>query len=495
MNIKKALNKILLCSASAAIALSSYAYAFPASGGLVNNTASPKPEAEAMSKIETAPQISIYVDGKKIIFDTDVRLENDRTIVPMRAIFEALGTEVTWDEVNLSAIATTYGATVAITADEDVMKKNAGEIKLDTPARMFDDRMFVPVRAISEAFDCYVSWDEPSQTVLIDSRPNPMHDTSVTDESEYPNYNGIFNDISIFDKEQTEFFGMELLNISDEQGSQYADIINSFADAAHGANIYNLIAPTAAEFYAASDYKTHYTPAIHKIYSQLNDSVTGINAVGELMKHLDENIYFRTDHHWTQRGAYYAYKAFAEAIGEQIDPCDTFDKQVIDDYNGSLIRFTAGTPGADLLKMSPDILELYNPKVSYRGRSYNDMEMTDYIKPMNIISPQYNNYSCFIEGDYPLVVFDTDIKNGRKLVIVKESYGNTFSTWAVNNFETVYVVDYRKFNTYGGHSEYSAPFKISEFKELTGFTDLIILSYPISVTGSFEVDALTKMAQ
>ncbi len=441
------------------------------------------------------PDITVYVNGIKIDFDTDIRTESDRTLVPMRAIFEALGASVDWNESTYTATAVMDSVSISLTVDDSIMQKDSEEIILDVPARMFGDRTLVPIRAISEAFDSFVDWDEATQTVFVDSSENPMYKTVVTDDYRYPNYDGMFNSISVFNKGQNDYFGMELLSISDAQGARYADIINSFAAAVPTARVYNIIAPTSAEFYAKDEYRTHYTPAIHKIYSQFDDTVTGVNIVSSLMNHANENIYFHTDHHWTQLGAFYAYEAFVNSFDEVIDPYYTFEEQTINGYNGSLTRFTDGTDGAKLLKQSPDTITLYNPKVSYTGKSYNNMQMTDFIKNMVVINPGFKDYSCFIEGDYPITVFNTDVNNGKSLVIVKESYGNAFATWALNNFEKVYVVDYRKFNSYGGRAECSNIFRMSEFYELTGFTDLLILSYPISVTNDPETEALRAMAQ
>ncbi len=438
--------------------------------------------------------ISVYVDGLRVTFDEEPRIEDDRTLVPMRGIFEALGADVKWDEKTETASATLGDTTVSLTIDDNIMKKNDEIIELEVPARIFGERTLVPVRAVSEAFGSYVDWDEATQTVFVDSKENPLQGAVVTDEYRYRNYDGEYGGIHIFDN-SSDFFGMELLNITDEQGISYAETINAFADAAPGANVYNLIAPTAAEFYASNDMRTHYTAAFRKIYSQLSDRVTGVNAVSNLMNHADENIYFHTDHHWTQLGAYYAYEAFINAAGDDIDPYYTFDTTNIYGYNGSLATFTSGTAGYNMLTQSSDLLQLFSPKVWYNGKSYNDMYMTDFIKDMRILNPDFRNYSCFIEGDYPIEVYSTGVENGRSLVIVKESYGNAFSTWAINNFQTVYIVDYRKFNNYGGSGEYTNEFKMSEFYDLTGFTDLLVISYPVTISNTPESSALKAMAQ
>ena len=89
----------------------------------------------------------------------------------MRAIFEALEAEVTWDNDTNTAIAVKDGTTISITIDSDVMYKNGEAIQLDAPARLIDDGYtFVPLRAVSVALDCDVQWDEDLHRVDITTK-------------------------------------------------------------------------------------------------------------------------------------------------------------------------------------------------------------------------------------------------------------------------------------------------------------------------------------
>ena len=112
----------------------------------------------------------VYIDGNELTFEKHPITENDRTLVPMRAIFEALEAEVTWDNDTNTATAVKDGTTVSITIDSDVMYKNGEAIQLDAPARLIDDGYtFVPLRAVSEALDCDVQWNEELKRVNITS--------------------------------------------------------------------------------------------------------------------------------------------------------------------------------------------------------------------------------------------------------------------------------------------------------------------------------------
>ncbi len=114
-----------------------------------------------------AEGISVRINGSEVSFDQPPISINDRTMVPMRAIFEALGASVDWDDATQTAISDMGGTTVIMTIGSNVMYVNSMPVALDTPAQMVNDRTLVPVRAIAEAFDCNVEWDDSTQTVDI----------------------------------------------------------------------------------------------------------------------------------------------------------------------------------------------------------------------------------------------------------------------------------------------------------------------------------------
>ena len=88
------------------------------------------------------------------------------------------------------------------------------------------------------------------------------------------------------------------------------EIVKAVADSIPDVNVYNMLVPTSAEFYAPLGmYPNQITP-IREVYRNLSDRVTPVNVYDALREHCGEKIYFFTDHHWTQRGAYYAYKEF-----------------------------------------------------------------------------------------------------------------------------------------------------------------------------------------
>jgi len=111
--------------------------------------------------------IEVLVNGTKVTFDQPPILENGRTLVPLRAIFEALGAKVDWNNSTQTVVATKGGTQISLQIGSTQMYVNGSVKTLDVPAKLINSRTLVPVRAISEAFGCKVDWIQDTQTVVI----------------------------------------------------------------------------------------------------------------------------------------------------------------------------------------------------------------------------------------------------------------------------------------------------------------------------------------
>lgn len=111
--------------------------------------------------------IGVYVSGNMVEFDQKPLIHNGRTIVPLRAIFEALGARVEWDQATSTATSYKDDVVVSLTINNDILLKNGEKIVLDVPALLVNGRTMVPVRAISEAFGLEVGWDSAANSVVI----------------------------------------------------------------------------------------------------------------------------------------------------------------------------------------------------------------------------------------------------------------------------------------------------------------------------------------
>ena len=111
--------------------------------------------------------ITVSIDGKNVAFDVPPQLINNRTMVPLRAIFEALGATVEWNNDTQTVISSKGNTIISLTINNPTMYVNGTKVSLDSPACLINGRTLVPVRAISEAFGTSVNWNGSTQTVAI----------------------------------------------------------------------------------------------------------------------------------------------------------------------------------------------------------------------------------------------------------------------------------------------------------------------------------------
>jgi hypothetical protein len=120
-----------------------------------------------------ADNITVQLDGVTLEFDQPPIIENGRTLVPMRAIFEAMGATVTWNGETQMIMGRKGAIDIVMWIDDNIVTKNGwNEITLDTPPKIVNGRTLVPVRAIAESFNATVDWDGNAQRVSIISGPS-----------------------------------------------------------------------------------------------------------------------------------------------------------------------------------------------------------------------------------------------------------------------------------------------------------------------------------
>ncbi len=127
------------------------------------------PAAEA-----DASAVKVYVDGRQLAFDVPPMIENGRTLVPMRVIFEALGAEVFWDGPTQTVSAFKGDTGIAIQIGNPYANVNNSAIALDVPPKIVNGRTLVPLRFVSEALGCSVNWNGTTRTVSISTGAAPV---------------------------------------------------------------------------------------------------------------------------------------------------------------------------------------------------------------------------------------------------------------------------------------------------------------------------------
>lgn len=230
-------------------------------------------------------------------------------------------------------------------------------------------------------------------------------------------------------------------------GDSYASVLNqTAAQLDDTVRVYDIVVPTSAEFYLPTKYASlsrAQFPCIENIYTQLSDDIIAVDAYSVLAQHADDYLYFNTDHHWTARGAYYAYTAFCEAAGltpVALEGC-TYNR--IDGFIGSAYSYTQDSS----LITSADYLEYFTIPtvtgcwVTRKGSPRVEEEWSVWHRAF--MNPGSGTYLTFLGGDYPIVRFTTSVGSGRRAIVVKESYGNAFAPFLAANFDEVLVVDER----------------------------------------------------
>ena len=123
------------------------------------------------SGIGPSEEILVRVDGEYVDFEPPPAIVNDRTLVPVRAIFEAMGIEVNWDAQTRTVTATRGNTQIQLTIDSNILKKTVDgvqtSVEIDVPAMILGDRTMVPARAPMENFGASVNWDAKTRTVII----------------------------------------------------------------------------------------------------------------------------------------------------------------------------------------------------------------------------------------------------------------------------------------------------------------------------------------
>jgi hypothetical protein len=273
--------------------------------------------------------------------------------------------------------------------------------------------------------------------------------------------------------------GFELFSGGGGNGRQYASVINMYSRLKiPGFKIYNLIIPNGFEFEVTEKYKNLITPAkdaISSVFAAEDPEIIKVNPIDVIRKHRTEYIYFNTDHHWTSLGAYYAYRSFCSAAGFTPISLDTIPSKVKPGFLGLFHRLTRSA----VLKNNPDSVRyyLFNDSINFYIGSSNSIYYWAKSKMYAEQVSGANSYSVFLQGDLPICKIETQHKNGRRIALVKESYGNAFAPFLTNNYEKVIVVDSRYYR-----GDFIAMLKAEGINELLFLNNIFAAHTPFHIS-------------
>lgn len=238
--------------------------------------------------------------------------------------------------------------------------------------------------------------------------------------------------------------------------ARYSDSANKLRRALPAdVRLFCMPVPSASEFYtpleAQEKWYTSQCPTINAIFAALDEGVMPVDAYTPLAAHAGEPIYSRTDHHWQPLGAYYAAGSFAAAAGVPFLPLESYDRHVVPEYVGSMARYSKDAA----VKASPEDFVYYTP----RDTAYTVMRDVYTVKGKQVTDETgfepsqffftYKGgmaYCTFMGGDYNTTQVTTAAANGRRLLIIKDSFGNALPPFLFASFEQVHIVDFRWFN-------------------------------------------------
>lgn len=276
-------------------------------------------------------------------------------------------------------------------------------------------------------------------------------------------------------------------------GGGYVDLLNTLANEFPNSNVYAMVAPLATEYYLpakAAKASNPQKPFIYSIRDRLSPKVKFVDVYDELLKHKKEDIYLRTDHHWAGLGGYYAAKRLAETAGVPFKGLDAYDKHVVKNFVGSMYGYSKDIS----VKKAPEDFVYYVPNQVGFDAQFVSYTLNKNFKIVRESKPYKsaffkkfkdgsgNAYLTFIGTDQAYVKVKTSTPGNRKLLIIKDSYGNAVPGNLFYSFNEVHVIDFRYFT----HN-------LKEYVNKNGITDIAVCFNVFNAYSSGSASKVKKM--
>lgn len=256
---------------------------------------------------------------------------------------------------------------------------------------------------------------------------------------------------------------------------KWAGAVNKFAAKLPDVRVYTMAAPISSEFYTPQKFwDSGFTVSQYNKCEHIRKNLSGatyVDAYSVLKEHTDEDIYSRTDHHWNPLGAYYAAGAFSDAAGVDFPDISKYTPVSRSGYVGSMYTYSKdyhiyNDPETFTMYLSPNADRI---STTYYNTSFGGAYKGDLFVSRNAAS----FYCSFIGSDDRITKIETDVKNGRTLVVFKQSFGNALIPFLTSGFERIYVCDMRYFNLNG-----------VQFCKDVGATDLLLTDCVMIAAGN-----------
>lgn len=237
---------------------------------------------------------------------------------------------------------------------------------------------------------------------------------------------------------------------------EFAKVVNTYQQTfGPEVNLYCMIIPTAVEYYCPVNARSCADPefpVMTELYEEIDSAVHIVDLYMVLGQHINEDIYLRTDHHWAPLGAYYAARQFAMVAGVKVPKLEDFAPDTIKNYVGSMYGFSKDVN----VKKSPEDFIFYMPRhVDYstvytKYKLDKDYQIIGEEKPHQgdffvKVSGASSAYCTFMGSDSRITQVKTDSDCPRRLLVMKDSFGNAIPGYLFGSFEEVHVIDFRYF--------------------------------------------------
>ncbi len=238
--------------------------------------------------------------------------------------------------------------------------------------------------------------------------------------------------------------------------ANFATVYERYAQLFKGTQMSVVIAPLATITITDPDIQKKISDQgaiLDKMEATIKGDVNFVNLKNVYLEHADEYLFYKSDHHWTHRGAYYAYSEFVKSVGFTPTPIDNFKVEILSTtYNGSMYNYTKD----ERVKNFLDTVEAYIPTKACTMTVQNQLGQTatyDFC-----INTKTKNYLAFINGDNPYTVINVpENPQDKSILVLKDSYGNAFVPYLTEHYGNIIVIDprhvdmniYEQFKDYG----------------------------------------------
>ncbi|MBN2795823.1 MAG: hypothetical protein JXR88_10480 [Clostridia bacterium] len=345
--------------------------------------------------------------------------------------------------------------------------------------------------ALSKNLDVLKGFDVADDVALITTeginvgqkiQEVPKQDTGSSEDNSQTSDSNNFQNTEFGQLLILDGIAYELNRQNDEGAKAYADALNVFSEKTD-AKVYSILVPTQIEFLNEDKYREmSYSQflSIESVNQGLHENVTPIDVYEILKEHSDEYIYMRTDHHWTAFGAYYAYSAFAKAMGFEAHDLSEYSVTEYEGYLGSLYRVSQ----SEKLTKKPDTLYVFEPleEVSYHKYfgGWNDASLIS----LEHLSEPTNQYGVYLGGDTALSWIQGSGEVDRNILMIKDSYANAFLPFLSDHYKNIYIIDPRMYED-----------NVLEFIKDHEIDDVIFFNYALINRYNGYSDLLLKMME